>query len=368
MDYKGNKITRNAWSWLNVNEAKIVIEDDNKINKDNKDKDNKDKDNQKNLINKKIDRNFEKIEHGVSKEIVELNRENLDKYIFLDGSDLSEDNINNKTLINNKNIIHYPKSRSGAMYLKIQNTPNTLLDINLKENIEAKYILEFKEVLNLVIRIYLEKNSKLDLILIDKDEKKNLKLESIATIVENNASVEIIKVDFNKSEKYFNYSSNLIEENAESTINLAYVLSGKEKYDMSFHQKYMAKNTKGDILVEGVLKDESYKIFKGTLDFLKGSKGSVGNEDESLTNYSKNTTAISLPILLAHEDDIKGTHASNHGDFDKEQLYYIQSRGFSKEEAKNIVAEAKITPILDKVQNRDLKLELKEVLKKKLES
>ena len=116
---------------------------------------------------------------------------------------------------------------------------------------------------------------------------------------------------------------------------------------MSFYQKHIAKNTKGNIFIEGVLKDKSSKIFKGTLEFKEGSKGSIGNEYESVINYSKDSKAISLPILLAHEDDIKGNHAANHGEFDEEQLYYIQARGFSIEQAKNIVAEAKIIQLLD---------------------
>ena len=357
MEYKGNKISKNVCRWLNVNESVINIE-----NKHIK----KSKTQELNIvqknINRKMDQNFQNIEYGISQEILNLNRNNLDKYIYLNGNDLGEKELK----LEKNNIEVCPKSRSGAIRLKIKNAQNILIDVDLAKNINTTYILEFENIINMVFRIVVEKDSKLDLILIDRDKNKILKLESISVIAKENAKVNLIKIDFGQNNKHLNYTTNLIEDGAETNIDLAYVLSEEENYDMSFHQKHDAKNTKGNILVEGVQKDKSSKIFKGTLEFKKGSKSSIGNEYESVINYSKNSKSISLPILLVHEDDIKGSHSANHGEFDEEQIYYIQSRGFTREQAKNIIAEAKIIPILDKVQNRALKSELKEDLKFKL--
>ena len=383
MEYKGNKITRKSWNWLNVNESTIDLS--NNIDKlENKKKDNKNNKEQKEIISIEMDRYFSKIDYGISKEIIDLNRNKLNKYIYLNGKeldnktdieiDIDKNNKNNKD--KKENIKNFQISRSGAIRYTISNYDNLLIDIHLKENTEAIYILEFKQIFNLVTRIKLEKNSKLELILVDRERLNNInknenkearsKLESISVIVDENAQNNIIKVDFGEYNKYLNYTSDLIEENSHADITLTYVLNNKEEYDMSFNQRHIAKDTIGNIVIEGVLKDESSKIFKGTIDFRKGSKGSIGNEYESITNYSKNSKAISLPILLSHEDEIKGNHSSNHGKFDEEQIYYITSRGFTKEEAENIIAESKIIPILDKVKNRELKSELKKELKDKL--
>lgn len=356
MEYRVNKNTRRVWSWLDLNDAKIKI-DKSELKENIKLKDIK--------IDEKLENDFKKINFGLSDDVLNINRKYLDKYILL--------NDKNDLVIDNINIIKHPDSKTGAKRLKIKDLSNLLLDIHLEDGSSKIYILEFENIFNLVIRIKLKKDSKLDLVLVDREEigkekelKNNFKLESIGIIAEESSVSNIIKVDFGEYDKYLNYRSDLIGEYSEANINMAYVLTANELYDMSFHQKHFAKNTRGDILIEGILKDESSKIFKGSLDFKKGSKGSIGNENESITNYSKKTKSISLPILLAHEDEIEGNHAANHGEFDEEQIYYIKSRGFDEREAKNIIAEAKITPILDNVKNRELKNELKDNLKNKL--
>lgn len=412
MECKGNKITRRVWNWLDVNEAIINIDDKdiNKLENNNIEKEKKQEikakeENKENKENKNInliDEYFKDIEYGVSKEIVRLNRIGNSKYIFLNGEE-KYNNILSKIEENkekqSKYLELYPKTKSGALRLKLKDYEKILLDIHLNENIEATYILELEQVFNLVTRIVLEKNSKLNLILLDRELEKSIeqgnkenndnkndeisnkekynqniknedknkqKLESISIIGKETSYANIIKIDFNEYNKYFNYTSDLVEKDAEVNITLAYVLNKKQEYDMSFHQRHIAPNTIGNINVEGVQKDESSKIFKGTLDFKKGSKGSIGNENESVTNYSKNARSVSLPILLAAEDEIRGNHAANHGKFDEEQLYYIQSRGFNKKQAENIIAESKIIPILDQVRSKELKNELKINLKDKL--
>lgn len=356
MECKGNKISKKVCHWLDVNEANILIKGQIKESEHSiKDKNNK-------SINSEIDENFKNIDYGISKEIIDLNRNNLNKYIFLDGSNLDE-----KTRISDEeHIIYFSKSRSGAKRLKIIDLSNVLIDIYFKHNTSSAYILEFEKISNLVIRILLEKDAKLDLILIDRDNNKKQKLESISVIAKNNSKTDIVKVDLGSNNKYFNYSSYLIEDNAKANIDLAYILSKQENYDISFYQTHFGENTEGNIFIEGVQKEMSSKVFKGTVDFKKGSKNSIGNEYESVINYSKNSKSVSIPILLANEDNIQGNHSANHGEFDEQQLFYIESRGFNKEQAKSIIAEAKIIPILDKVQNRVLKEELKEELRKKL--
>ena len=387
MEYKGNKITKKTWNWLNVNESIIPINNkDKEILKENfKQKERKKQSNKKNTKEESdniclIDNCFENIEYGISKEVVTLNRRKRSKKMFLNGKETHENILDSIELNKEKQKKHlelYPKSRSNALRIKIKEYSDMQLDIYLKNKIEATYILEFKQVFNLVIRIVLE-NAKLNLIIIDReikekikgDNKENgkIKLESISVIGKENSKIDIVKIDIGEYDKYFNYISDLVENQAEVNMTLAYVLNKKQVFDMSFNQRHMALNTIGNIKIEGVQKDESSKIFKGTIDFKKGSKGSIGNEYESITNYSKKTKSISLPILLTAENEIFGNHSASHGKYDNEQLYYIQSRGFNIKEAQNIIAESKIIPILDQVKSRRLKEELKNSLKDKLKN
>ena len=59
--------------------------------------------------------------------------------------------------------------------------------------------------------------------------------------------------------------------------------------------------------------------------------------------------SISLPLLLCKEDNVVGNHAASAGQIDHNKLFYLMSRGFSEVEAKHIIVESMIRPIIDRI-------------------
>ena len=49
------------------------------------------------------------------------------------------------------------------------------------------------------------------------------------------------------------------------------------------------------------------------------------------------------------EDDVSGQHAASAGKIDENQLFYLMTRGFSETEAKKLIIEAAIRPIIDRI-------------------
>ena len=63
----------------------------------------------------------------------------------------------------------------------------------------------------------------------------------------------------------------------------------------------------------------------------------------------------SAPILLNEEKEVAGKHAASVGRMNKEMLFYIMSRGFSKKQAESMMLEANFAPALDKIEDEDLR-------------
>ena len=121
----------------------------------------------------------------------------------------------------------------------------------------------------------------------------------------------------------------------------------KQHLDFFYHIDHVGKKTHAEIDVKGALDDDSKKIFRGTLNFKKGCSGSAGDEGDNAIQLSPKKKNISLPLLLCTEDDVQGNHASSAGQLDANTIYFLMSRGFSLEEARRIVIEALIRPIID---------------------
>ena len=180
------------------------------------------------------------------------------------------------------------------------------------------------------------------------------------------------KADFSAAELggegiYISSYALLEGDRSSMTEKAVYAGTKKQHLDFFYHMDHVGKKTKGIIDVKGALDDESKKIFRGTLDFKKGCGGSVGDEGDYAIQLSPKTKNISLPLLLCTEDDVQGNHASSAGQLDGNTIYFLMSRGFSLEEARRIVIEALIRPIVDGMYE-SIRDEVLTELRKKLDS
>lgn len=159
----------------------------------------------------------------------------------------------------------------------------------------------------------------------------------------------------------------LYGQKAEMTEKAVYAAKGKQHLDLFYHIDHIGKETKAEIDVKGALSDESKKIFRGTLDFKRGCSGSVGDEGDYAIQLDPKTKNISLPLLLCTEDNVQGNHASSAGQLDSNTIYFLMSRGFSLEEARRIVVEALIRPIIDEL-DASIREEVLEAVRHKLDN
>ena len=145
-----------------------------------------------------------------------------------------------------------------------------------------------------------------------------------------------------------------------------YFGDGEQKIDLNYIIRQQGKRTDANMQVRGALLGHSEKTFRGTLDFLEGTKGSVGRENEEVTLLSDAVRNRSVPIMLSHEDDVDGHHAVSIGKMDEAKLFYLMSRGLDLAEAQRLVVEASFNPVLDRIHDEALRTEIDTYLKGRL--
>ena len=68
------------------------------------------------------------------------------------------------------------------------------------------------------------------------------------------------------------------------------------------------------------------------------------------------------PELQIHADDVRCTHGATIGQLDAESVFYLQSRGIGKEEARAMLTYAFAQDILDRIKVPALKESLEKAL------
>ena len=132
-----------------------------------------------------------------------------------------------------------------------------------------------------------------------------------------------------------------------------------------FHE---AANTRGRVNYKGALQgDGAHTVWVG--DVLIGPKAAGTDSYEQNRNLvlTEGTRADSVPNLEIETGDILGAgHASATGRFDDEQLFYLQARGITEEQARRLVVVGFLAEIVQKIGSPALEEHLHDAVEREL--
>lgn len=241
---------------------------------------------------------------------------------------------------------------------------------SVKENVSAKILIYFtsktSSFLNCGIKFDCEKSAKVEAIVVcdfTPDCKNVIRFDNT---LQENSHLDFTVVDFGAKASIENFYCNLNGDFAVSNLNCLYIGERDNFLDLNFLQDVKGKKCQANIETIGALLGQARKHFKGTINFQKGCKKSVGSEEEFCLLLSKQAKAKALPMLLCKEEDVEGRHSASVGKIDEKSLFYIMSRGFSYQDAVKLVVRAKFGQILDKISDESLKEKLKNIIDRKL--
>ena len=235
------------------------------------------------------------------------------------------------------------------------------IEINARENTSSSFLVNFADLaqgkifINSQILVNLEKDSKVKLVVVVDLKNDSTNLNSIATRLSDRADLDITYIEIGATKSMVNIRNILRGEEAKVVENGVYFKSKEEYLDLMTVNEHFGINTDSNTLFNGALKDKAVKNFKGIVDLRRGctkADGKIGDYSMMLSDAVINKSA---PILLNEEREVAGKHAASVGRMNKEMLFYIMSRGFSKKQAESMMLEANFAPALDKIEDEDLR-------------
>lgn len=260
-------------------------------------------------------------------------------------------------------------------YKLAKNNPILIDDVEIVANEDTKstVIIKYLSCKNVQgfhngsIRVNAKKNSNINVIIVNLINTKSNNFIAIQNIIETNAKVNYTIIDFGGEHSITNYYSNIIGENADNRLYTIYLGKENQVFDINYIGELRGAKSNIDIEVQGALKDNAKKHFKGTIDFKKGCKKATGNENEACMLLSDTAKSIALPMLLCPEEEVEGNHSSSAGKIGEKELFYIMSRGFELKEAMKLMVRAKFNKILENIKNENLKQEILDEIDKRLD-
>lgn len=232
-----------------------------------------------------------------------------------------------------------------------------IIEENTKSNIIIKYDSEkdIKAFHAGIIKVVAKANSVSNITVVNLLNQESNNFLSIDNEIDENADLRYTIIDFGGKNSITNYYSNLEGDNSNNLINGLYLGTNNQLFDLNYIAELRGKKSNVNIEVQGALKDEAKKHFKGTIDFKRGAKKAKGNENENCMLLSSSARSIALPMLLCSEEDVEGNHSTSSGKAGQKELFYIMSRGFSEKDALKLLVRAKFNSILEGIKNIEVK-------------
>lgn len=156
-----------------------------------------------------------------------------------------------------------------------------------------------------------------------------LRHELSAQLAEH-AKLDLISLQLGDGAVYADHQISLAGDGAALRADLGYLARRSDTADIDLTVEQLGKSTVSEIHASGALMERAKKVFRGTIDFKRGSAGSVGSENET------------VPVILCAEENVEGSHGATIGELDADTLFYFASRGIDRAAAEAILARTAV--------------------------
>ncbi|RKL65484.1 Fe-S cluster assembly protein SufD [Salipaludibacillus neizhouensis] len=161
-------------------------------------------------------------------------------------------------------------------------------------------------------------------------------------------------------------STYLMGEGSQADTKTVSIGRGKQSQNFTTNVVHFGKNTDGQILKHGVMKDAATAIFNGVSKIEHGATKSNSEQTERVLMLSEKARGDANPILLIDEDDVTAGHAASVGKIDPMQMFYLMSRGLSKRESERLIIHGFLAPVVNALPIDSVKEQLYDVIERKV--
>jgi len=215
---------------------------------------------------------------------------------------------------------------------------------------------QISHCINQVLDVQIEENGHLNYI--QSNCHSNAKLwhfDAVRADLKRDARLEALSATLGCSALRHDSRIILAGTNAEAHLYGVWMLKDKLEAHHNVHIEHQAPNCNSRQLFKGVLDDNSRSSFEGKIFVHKEAQKTNAFQLNNNLLLSDVALAFSKPNLEIFADDVKASHGATVGQLDKEELFYMRSRGFNASQAKNVLLYAFCQEVIDQITIPSLK-------------
>jgi Fe-S cluster assembly protein SufD len=156
----------------------------------------------------------------------------------------------------------------------------------------------------------------------------------------------------------FRTESVLAGQGGNAELLAAYFGDGTQMHDFRTLQEHGAPRTTSDLVFKGAVGGTARSVYSGLIRMRRGAKGANAFQTNRNLVLSDGAHADSVPNLDIEENDVRCSHASAVGQIDREQRFYLESRGVPPAVAERLILLGFFEDLLARVGARGVRAHL----------
>jgi Fe-S cluster assembly protein SufD len=219
---------------------------------------------------------------------------------------------------------------------------------------------------NGVTELYVEQAAKLEYVSLQNLSRETWHFATHHARVERDAELDWVTGGFGSKKGKTRIQNDLAGQGATSRVTGAYFADGTQHLDYDTFQEHIAPNTTSDFAFKGALRDQASTVWRGMIRVEPEAQKTNAYQENRNLLLSKQAHADSIPGLEILANDVRCTHGATLGQVDREQLFYLMTRGLSRSEAERLIVRGFFQDVLDRIELEPVREALADALEARI--
>ncbi len=261
-------------------------------------------------------------------------------------------------------LVHVPRGveLDKPLYVRVANSTDqgslfwrllVIADAGTRFTLVEEYISSYPELrayTNAAVELFVEESAKLEYVSLQNLSRETWHFASHHARVGRDAELDWVSGGFGSKKGKVRIQNDLAGQGATSRVTGAYFTDGDQHLDYDTFQEHIAPNTTSDFAFKGALRDTSTAVWRGMIRVEPDAQKTNAYQENRNLMLSPTTHAVPIPGLEIMANDVRCTHGATVGRVDREQLFYLMSRGLSRSEAERLIVRGFFEDVLARVE------------------
>jgi len=225
---------------------------------------------------------------------------------------------------------------------------------------------EIDAVLNAVVEIHVGQGATLRYTSTQDISEKAWIFATQRAEVGRDGRLDWVALGFGSARGKVRMETNLAGPGAEARVTGGYAGGPGQHLDYDTTQEHAAPNTNSDLAFRGVLAGDATAVWRGMIRVDPGAQQTDAFQESRNLLLSTTAHADAIPGLEIEADDVRCTHAAAVAQVDRDQLFYLTSRGLDPAEAKSLIVEGFLESLVERLAEGPVREEISAALERRL--